>query len=67
MLQTLAAGDGHGAVKSNLYGQAGLSQGDVFIEHEINSFAQRQIITYNVDFSSRFQASMIISKVRWST
>ena len=55
MLQALAAGDGHQAVKSNLYGQAGLSQ-DVFTEHEINIFAQRQIIAYNRDFSSSFEA-----------
>lgn len=56
MLQALAAVDGHQAVKSNLYGQAGLSQGDVFTEHEINIFAQRQIIAYNGDFSSRCEA-----------
>lgn len=47
MLQALAAEDGHQAVKSNLYGHAGLSQGDVFTKHEINIFAQRQIIAYN--------------------
>jgi len=56
VLQALAVGDGHQAVKSNLYGQAGLSQGHVFTEHEINIFAQRQIIAYNGDFSSRFEA-----------
>lgn len=55
-LQALAVGDGHQAVKNNLYGQAGLSQGDVFTEHEIKIFAQRQIIAYNGDFSSRFEA-----------
>lgn len=55
-LQALAAGDGHQAVKSNLHGQAGLSQGDVFTEHEIKIFAQRQIIAYNGDFSSRLEA-----------
>lgn len=66
-LQALAAGDGQQAVRSNLYGQAGLSQGDVFTEHEMNIFAQRQIIAYNGDFSSRFEAWMIISKVSWST
>lgn len=59
--------DGQQAVRSNLYGQAGLSQGDVFTEHEMNIFAQRQIIAYNGDFSSRFEAWMIISKVSWST
>lgn len=67
MLRALAAGDGQQAVRSNLYGQAGLSQGDVFTEHEMNIFAQRQIIAYNGDFSSRFEAWMIISKVSWST
>lgn len=67
MLQALAAGDGQQAVRSNLYGQAGLSQGDVFTEHEMNIFAQKQIIAYNRDFSSRFEAWMIISKVSWST
>lgn len=67
MLQALAAGDGQQAVRSNLYGQAGLLQGDVFTEHEMNIFAQRQIIAYNGDFSSRFEAWMIISKVSWST
>lgn len=67
MLQALAAGDGQQAVRSNLYGQAGLSQRDVFTEHEMNVFAQRQIIAYNGDFSSRFAAWMIISKVSWST
>lgn len=56
MLQSLAAEDGHQAVKSNLYRQAGLSQGDVFTEHEINVFAQRQIIAYNRDSGSRFEA-----------
>lgn len=49
-------GDGHQAVKSNLYGQASLSQGDVFTEHEINIFAQRQVIAYSGDFSSRLEA-----------
>lgn len=56
VFQSLAAEDGHQAVKSNLYRQAGLLQGDVFTEHEINIFAQRQIIAYNGGFSSRFEA-----------
>lgn len=56
MLQALAAGNGQQAVRSNLSGQAGLSRGDVFTEHEMNIFAQRQIIAYNGDFSSRFEA-----------